>query len=440
LAAALWAECEAELRKSNAFDFDDLLTFGTRLLREHPFVARWLRSRWRWVLVDEYQDANHAQVILTPLLAGPDGNVSAVADDDQCLVAGTLVTMADGTRRAIELLRPGALVISAQGRGRLGPSRVLRVRRSEPRDGVVIATVAGRRLVSTREHIHFAGYQLDGSPQMYLTYIMCRGRQFRVGTSSVYTDAKVKPIWGLQNRCAGERPDAAWVVSTHETELEARVAELKLSLQYGLPLLPFVARPGRAERGCSIVGSQAALDAVWRSLDTWSAAMNLFRDQGLSLDHPHHLPQSADGRRRNVNVILCKDLGAHFVSICGTDPVLEQMLKDAGYRPVHPKRTSPRHWSVKKQSTDLGVVIRDAEKIRELTGARIRMVARVGPTSKTTKRPTLPLMPASAVRPGMVLAKEDAEYDPVVSVDRVALDAPVFDIDVERTHTSWPKA
>jgi len=434
LVAAIWQTAEMELRRSNAFDFDDLLAFGTRLLRDHPFITRWLRSRWRWILVDEYQDANDVQVILTSLLAGSEGNLCAVADDDQCLVAGTQVTMADGTRRAIDLVRPGDFVLSARGRGRLGPSRVLRVRRSQRRDGVAVTTAAGRRVVSTPEHMHFAGYQLYGSPQMYLTYIMCKDRRFRLGTSSVYTDAKAKPIWGLQNRCAGEHADAAWVISTHDSELVARVAELKLSLRYRLPLLPFKARPGKRERGCSIVGSQPALDEVWQSLDTWSAGLRLLADEGLSWDHPHHLPQSADGRRRNVNVILCKDVGAHLVSICGTDPGLKQVLKDAGYRPVYSKRTSPRHWSVKKQSTDLEVVLRDAERIRDLTGARIRMVGRVGPTSKTTERPTLPLMPASAVRPGMVMATEDGDYDSVVSVERVALDVPVFDIDVERTH------
>jgi DNA helicase-2/ATP-dependent DNA helicase PcrA len=434
LVAALWVECEAELTKSNAFDFDDLLAFGTRLLREHSAVARWLRSRWRWVLVDEYQDANHAQVILTSLLAGPDGNVSAVADDDQCLVAGTPITMADGTRKPIEQITPGDRVLSAHGGGRLGPSLVLRVRRSNQHEGIAVTTAAGRRLVSTPEHIHFAGYQLYGSPQMYLTYAMCKGRHFRLGTTSVYTDAKVKRIWGLQNRCAGEHADAAWVVSTHESELEARIAELRLSLQYGLPLLPFVARPGRAERGCSIVGNQAALDQLFNSLDTWSAGLRLLADHGLSLSYPHQLPQSAEGRRRNIVVTLCKDDRAHLVSICGSDPAVERVLKEAGYNPSHSKRTSPHHWSVKKQSTDLGVVLGHAERIRDLTGARIRLMARVGPTAKTTERATLPLMPASAVRAGMVMATEDSAYDTVVSVESGELDGPVFDLDVEGTH------
>ena len=81
--AAVWHGCEEELARSGAFDFDDLLTFTVRLLREHPHRLRWIRSRWRWLLVDEFQDVNRAQAELVTLLAGPGGNVAVVADDDQ---------------------------------------------------------------------------------------------------------------------------------------------------------------------------------------------------------------------------------------------------------------------------------------------------------------------------------------------------------------------
>ncbi|HEY2437637.1 MAG TPA: ATP-dependent helicase, partial [Solirubrobacteraceae bacterium] len=83
LIAAVWAESEQELRRSNAWDFDDLLEFGVHLLREHPYRLHWIRSRWRWLLVDEFQDVNRAQAELVFLLAGSDGDVTIVADEDQ---------------------------------------------------------------------------------------------------------------------------------------------------------------------------------------------------------------------------------------------------------------------------------------------------------------------------------------------------------------------
>ena len=56
-----------------------------RLLAEHPHRLAFYRQRWRWLLVDEYQDTNEAQSILIALLAGAGGNVCCVGDDDQLL-------------------------------------------------------------------------------------------------------------------------------------------------------------------------------------------------------------------------------------------------------------------------------------------------------------------------------------------------------------------
>ena len=81
--AAVWEESEQELRRSNAWDFDDLLVFAVRLLRDHPHRLSWLCSRCPWLLVDEFQDVNRAQAELVWLLAGRDGNAAIVADEDQ---------------------------------------------------------------------------------------------------------------------------------------------------------------------------------------------------------------------------------------------------------------------------------------------------------------------------------------------------------------------
>jgi DNA helicase-2/ATP-dependent DNA helicase PcrA len=85
LAAAVWRASEAELRRCNAFGFDDLLVCAVRLLAEHPYRLAHVRRRWRWLLVDEMQDTNEAQAALVHMLAGPDGNVTVAGDDDQSI-------------------------------------------------------------------------------------------------------------------------------------------------------------------------------------------------------------------------------------------------------------------------------------------------------------------------------------------------------------------
>ena len=85
LIAAVWREAEIELQRSNSLDFDDLLVLAVRLLAEHPHRLAFYRQRWRWLLVDEYQDTNEAQSVLVALLAGAGGNACCVADDDQLI-------------------------------------------------------------------------------------------------------------------------------------------------------------------------------------------------------------------------------------------------------------------------------------------------------------------------------------------------------------------
>ena len=80
LYAIIYAEYEHRLAMANAVDFDDLIVRTVELLRDHPDVADYYRHKFRYILVDEYQDTNHAQYVLIRELAGVDaGEPSALA-------------------------------------------------------------------------------------------------------------------------------------------------------------------------------------------------------------------------------------------------------------------------------------------------------------------------------------------------------------------------
>ncbi len=76
---------ERRMLDANAMDFDDLLMRTVNVLELFDEVRARYRDRFRWVLVDEYQDTNHAQFRLLELLAGPDGNLTVVGDDSQAI-------------------------------------------------------------------------------------------------------------------------------------------------------------------------------------------------------------------------------------------------------------------------------------------------------------------------------------------------------------------
>src|ERR1700743_4033903 len=104
---------ERELHRMNAMDFDDLLVRAVNVLELFPEVRDRYATGFRHVLVDEYQDTNHAQYRWLQLLAGEHRNLMVVGDDAQCLVEGTRVTMADGSQRPIENVEAGDQVLSA---------------------------------------------------------------------------------------------------------------------------------------------------------------------------------------------------------------------------------------------------------------------------------------------------------------------------------------
>ena len=76
---------EEMLKKADAMDFDDIIVNTVKLLKENPDVLTYYQRRFRYVMVDEYQDTNHAQYILTSLLAGGYRNICVVGDDDQSI-------------------------------------------------------------------------------------------------------------------------------------------------------------------------------------------------------------------------------------------------------------------------------------------------------------------------------------------------------------------
>jgi DNA helicase-2/ATP-dependent DNA helicase PcrA len=83
--AEIFALYQQELRRNGALDFDDLIAESVRLLQDHPGVGeRWAR-RFAHVLVDEYQDTNHAQFRMVRALAAGTGNLFVVGDDDQSI-------------------------------------------------------------------------------------------------------------------------------------------------------------------------------------------------------------------------------------------------------------------------------------------------------------------------------------------------------------------
>jgi ATP-dependent DNA helicase UvrD/PcrA len=435
-AAEVYVLYEKRMLEANAMDFDDLLVRTVNALELFEEVRERWRRTFRHVLVDEYQDTNHAQYRLLQLLTSEHGNLMVVGDEDQCLVEGTLVTMADGSQQPIERLSEGDMIMSCHGSADFRPSTVTGVFKAWEKNGIEIKTHSGRRLVSTPEHMHFAGYRLGTTPQLHLTYLMWkRGVGFRVGVTGVYSQRGQAAV-GIRQRCLQEHADAVWVISTHDTDAEARAAEVSLALRYGLPMLPFVQR--KSASGKSLIGSQDLIDQVFTTIDTEAGGFRLLEDEGLSVQHPHHLADTSDGRRRVLRITLCGEKRGntpmHRVALAGRDPEGRHALESIGLKTREAKPGSSS-WRFETALKDFGEAVRLAGDISSALEVDVNFSGRFG--EKQSGRiigNSLPCIPAASVRAGMTMFGEDGGYDAVESVERISLDRPVYDINVEGTH------
>ena len=121
---------QGELKSAGAIDFDDMLLLSVRLLEREEAIRKGLAGRFRWILVDEYQDTNEAQARLLSLLAGKRPNLTVVGDEDQSIYrwrgaqvenilrfdqtypGAKVVTLGRNYRSAEPILRAAAAVIA----------------------------------------------------------------------------------------------------------------------------------------------------------------------------------------------------------------------------------------------------------------------------------------------------------------------------------------
>ena len=414
---------EDACQRAGVADFAELLLRAYELWRDNPALLQHYRTRFRHVLVDEFQDTNAIQYKWLMLLAGPEGLPFVVGDDDQCMAAGTQVTMGDGAKRAIESIVPGDSVLSNYGRGQLRTARVTECF-AKRRQGQLICLHlrSGAVVKSTPEHVHFAGYVLGKSPQTYFLYLMHKeGIGFRLGTSQMYTAGQVKPMLGFKQRALQEHADALWIIRTHSSETEARIDEVATSLRFGLPSCPFVSRKGKNVNG---------FVHEFSSLHILVGAERLLEQGGLDIDRPHLRPQSGNSNRRNIVITLCGDARGgtplHRISVVGVTAKDRAVLEALGLS-VRRTKSHGDSWRFEAVRADFGELMAIARAIRERLDSHYLFQGHVLEES-------LPFITAASIRCGMVMASAAGQFDVIERIEYESFDDTVYDINVERTH------
>ena len=460
---------ERDLMRMNAMDFDDLLFRTVNLLELYPEVRERYSESFRHVLVDEYQDTNHAQYRFLQLLAGggqpprrsqaerggspsyagPVGhrNLAVVGDDSQCLAGGTLITMADGTQRPVEDVQPGEQVLAAYGSGDFRPAVVSRCHQTSGSAGVAITTRAGRRLISTPEHVHFAGFVVGRTPQLHMTYLMWKDAVgFRVGTSRTYTAGQSKPVIGARLRVNSEGADAAWVISVHTSGRRSAGGRARAvcTPATDCPRLPFYARP--SSKACDSRQRPGDDRPCLRGARHCRGGAETTRRRGAQPALPAHRPNTDShrlsgtppGRVRRRMVLHPVWRPARALSDAPDRHVWLRRARKGDARTPWPQCSAGtsrlrRTWRYETASKDMRSLLATAERVRGQLDCHIHLNARLARNVGGMTN-TLPFMPASALRRGMVMVGADGEFDLIESVERIALAVPVYDLDVQGVH------
>ncbi|MEK7743876.1 MAG: UvrD-helicase domain-containing protein, partial [Elusimicrobiota bacterium] len=427
-AARVYKRYQSRLSASGGLDFGDLLMKAVELLRDHERVRSYYQEHFHHVLVDEYQDTNHAQHSLTKTLAAGHRQVCAVGDPDQCLPPGARIMTPAGAKK-IEGIREGDEVLGGAGWGRTLPMRVEKVMR-RPYTGTLlrIRLKSGRELCATPNHICFG--RLDPVPGMNYVYLMLRkGKGYRIGTTSGVRSSKDGALLnGVLVRTNQEVADAVWILKSCASLGEARYYEQLYSVSYGLPTMVFHVR------GRRMAVDQELVDRLFSSIDTESGARKLMRDLRLDPRFPHHRPFAVTRGEFHRKYVWFTAFGGgrasgrgswneHRVQLVTSDSALRANAE--GKFPVRDGKAGTWRIETARKDYDKGMEL--AESIRSMDGLE------VVPRARLTPGKPFHFMPASHLRPGMAVPSLEGDSvfeDAVVSVEPIPFEGTVFDLSV----------
>lgn len=270
VAAEVYTALGPALKAANAMDFDDLLLHPLTLFREHPDRLRAYQSRFRFILVDEFQDTNRAQYELVRLL-GAHGNVCAVGDDDQSIYGwrgadvrnmqdflkdfpGAKLVRLEENYRSTQVVLDAANGVIAENSGRIGKTLTTRRRGGE---SVTLVAAADERdeaewiVRELQKRCAASDWAYSEMAVLYRTNAQSRAMEeaFRragvpyrlIGAISFYERREVKDLLAYLRLVANPSDDEAFLraVSVPRRGLgETSLALLgQMASQWGKPLL-----------------------------------------------------------------------------------------------------------------------------------------------------------------------------------------------------------
>ncbi|MEA3506749.1 MAG: UvrD-helicase domain-containing protein, partial [Elusimicrobiota bacterium] len=418
------------LQVNGGYDFADLLIETIKLFKKYPEILDKYRQKFKYIMVDEYQDTNYAQYTLIKFLTPPQNNICVVGDDDQCLAEGTPVETPSG-QIPVENFSRGDSMVSAAGHGKTSRGAAEKISKRKHKGRIAsITTRNGRHIRLTLNHILFG--KLKPARGLYYLYLMYKKDMgYRIGvTRGVRSKRKSnQTVNGLVVRLNQERADKVWVLKTFKNREEALYYEQYYAFKYGIPTYVFYSEG----RGTALGNKR--IKELYSSLDTRSAAENLMESLDIDPRFPHITAAGYVNNHINRRIINFTMFGdnrrgikrpwhAHRIQLNSSDKKLKKALARKDFN-IHPGQKNT--WRVETSRKDYSRAEEFIEKLASAGGSDTVKKARLTPEK------AYHYMPASHILPGMAVAvyeKGQIKEDIVKEVKYEDYDGYVYDMSV----------
>ncbi|HNY12764.1 MAG TPA: 3'-5' exonuclease, partial [Candidatus Wallbacteria bacterium] len=426
--AAIYALYNKKLKENNALDFDDIIYLAVKLLKSSDRVLKLYQSRFKYLLVDEYQDINYSQYVLIKTLSSSHKNICVVGDDDQCVAANVSVLTPSGYQK-IENFMEGSSVVACAGHDTVNLSQVDKVMRKPYSGKAVRVTLEnGKSIVTTPNHLFFAKY--NGSQALIYVYLMYRKTfGYKIGVCqglSVFTESRRHDL---------EEGDKVWIMKICKNPKDAYFYESFYATKYGIPTLHFSSRSNR------VTVDQEKIDYMYKEIDTFVRAEILMKDLMLYEEHPHYISIAKTRSATSPKVLSLTMFGStertaengwfhHRVNIDVNSQAVN-VIRAAGGASIRSEALDK--WKIEAVRQDYTDVVQFAKTISGLDD--LLMVEKAQLTSK----PPFYQMPASHLHEQMILPyfnhKETRIEELMISrVEVIDYEGFVYDLSVKHLH------
>ena len=418
---------QKRLKENNAIDFDDIINYTIKILMENPDILEYYSNKFKYVLVDEYQDTNKSQFTLVTLFASRHGNITVVGDNDQCLVGTTKIETING-QKLIKDIQSGEKIICASGNGNITEGIVeKKTKRSYKGKIVKITTNKGNEIIGTCNHIIFA--KIEPNPNIYYVYLMYKtGVGYKIGqTKETRKNGHNESENELHVKLRKEKADKAWILKICTSLKEAMYYESYYAFNYGIPTVVFNVNKENEQ------WDQEQTNNLFNNIETEQRAEKLMKDLNIYKEYPLVVPQPSE--REILNLIFFSEKEpkeekyCHKIYIKSSDEKLKEKLEKYGFEA---RNVNTSTWQIETSKVSYEDTIEIAKQIEEASKDTI-----VSNQIKLLPDKTFQFTPLSHIKENMVVAtymNGKMEQDTIKRVEIEDYEGDVYDINIPNYH------